>query len=383
MRGLLIIALILCLPCWAQTVHYAVYNGPVGTGDGLTIGNATDLQDAIDDATNGTHEVRICYDGSNVFAAPAGGYDFDTNVGTTADFIEVIGYEDDGSTIRSKSNPAILDGTSTTTNGILDFDLVGNYYHFKFLHLKDSGTHGYFGDAAGQNNIFESGIVSGCTGDGLRNDSGASLIIVINTEITDNAIGVAASSLSRYIEVINCDIHDNSSHGILLGSEVVCLVTGTVLDTNGGDGIRVTPNATTTSTSLRFLLNCTFYNNGSDGLDLGLSTVGMTYLLNPVFNDNTLYGIFSNGGTSAQFVLMAGYASEGNVSGHNDFGVTPDITADPNFVDAPNRNFTPDTGSPLIDAGYVNGGDIGAVQAVVSGGGGGSTFTPKMRRSGN
>mgnify|MGYP006424010309 CR=1 FL=1 len=181
-------------------------------------------------------------------------------------------------------------------------------------------------------------------------------------EADNNNVGIAETSI-----VAGCIMRSNTSDG--------CTNTnGTFMNSvsynNGGIGFK----------GCKYTVGCTAYGNAGDGFE------GVTNRQNVIFSNNSS---IDNGGYG--FNLNAITLGDNNHTHNNTSGATNltgglpgvnNVTGDPLFADAANGDFTPQSGSPLIDAGLGvedNNVDIGAVEAA-SGGGGGTNITRRVPR---
>lgn len=198
---------------------------------------------------------------------------------------------------------------------------------------------------------------SGAGGAGFGKNGTPDSANFFNCSSANNAgVGFACALASERYEY--CLAYENGSHGFhsssggvqYQGSLVNC-----VSFANTGAGLCINQVDTTTG-SLSAITNCSFCNNsyGIQFTNAGVTTLGdvrqtvATIAYNHSYNN-------SSGDT--------------NISGPawSDFG-PGQIGGDPLFTDAANGDFTPESGSPLLNAGLGNS-NIGQVQNMPSGGG--------------
>ena len=226
---------------------------------------------------------------------------------------------------------------------------------------------------------------------------------IVNCEIancTDDAIGGASLFSAVGMKIIFCDIHDNTGLGIDLNvnaSTQAYLIWGNIIDTNAGGGIYSSSNATSLSiVGSPAIIQNTFYANTGDAIQLVQArSWNSAQIANNIFKDNTGYGINPSSTYNTDAELQANLTRIYNNCFHNNTsGPYPgtittlvsenEITTDPTFTDAPNRDFTVGAnmkalGAPTDNVGlssnrsYV---DIGAVsrQEPAGGGGGGGAL---------
>lgn len=224
----------------------------------------------------------------------------------------------------------------------------------------------------------------------------------------------------KFCKWTNCRFDNNGVNG--LDTDADHVVVGCQFDNNGaagwdGDGRSICVNSSsfgnTTSGFLPgsscFFAYCLVYSNGSPGI----STAGQeSVVVNCTFDgENTDSGISCGSGAFAVLNSIfydcdtglagaAGYewhkVSLGNLFNSNDAdrvnwpADASDVTGAPTFVNEAGDDYTLDTGSAAINAGYdlgfilnaVSYIDIGAIQKQITGGGGASIFLPWTWRHG-
>jgi len=196
---------------------------------------------------------------------------------------------------------------------------------------------------------------------------------------SNGGVGYHTISTNQSIKIVACKFYSNTSHGIY-ARPVYGLFDSCVLYGNGGGGF----SGISSASRMKFL-GCTFYNNTSDGVMIPIAT-SYAMFENCTSVDNGGYG-YNLQLTAADGVNFFGYNhASGNSSGHYNVGddasfvdflqgnnINGTQSASQLFVDAGNGDFTPKTGSELIDAGLDVGNgtqDIGAVQQEAGAGAG-------------
>jgi hypothetical protein len=255
-------------------------------------------------------------------------------------------------TIKGTSGYPTL--TSNNTGAVISGNV--NFIWIEGLTLVQQGASGSAIDMTGSsadNWVIMNNRITDAGGDGINSSSGGTGARIFMNEISGcgghgiDGSDVIFSALFNYI-------HDNGSSGILLNSSTsVQLVAWNIIESNTDRGIQKTG----ATTNLLFLLCNTFYGNGNSGFES--TAVSILTMFNNIFLDN------GNGGTeynielatNAALWVMGNYndiSIAGGTGGGNVLNYTlgaNDITTDPDFTDAPNGDFSLQTGSPAIDAG--------------------------------
>lgn len=357
----------------------------VGTSTLPTVGNATDF--AAGDLATGdiTSSDGPYLTIQTAMAAVAAGDHVWVRSGT--DYNEEISVVTTG----NSANPIVIEGYTTTlgdegvavddgTTGSLTKGFTpisgSNYYVCKNLYFKN----------------FSAGGLGSTSGD---------YISLYRVEASDNVGGGIV--LDDHCVLMGCHSHDNTGKGFNIGS--VGVLYGCIAANNGAEGIHATAGI--------FVANCLCYDNtgiginwvgsnvygliadntvvaasasGNTGIHIGVSSTSNKYLC----CNNTVSGYSGSGGKGIAtssignraflfnnnvFDCETAYSGEGDLGGGT--------TTDPDFVDAASDDYTPDTASPLIEAGFdvtdvpnaptqtAQAATVGALlRAVVSGGGG-------------
>ena len=372
--------------------HAVTYYVQPGIGADINLGTSAGAgnswattQKALDDADDGD-EVRLCPSGTETTAVVI---DADTQIGAIDSRIEFTSYnsagtvQTDGYTIQaSGAIAAIINfasgaaGYSTWTGVVFDGNKPGNATSCIVAADPTTGL------------VFERCELMNATSYGFDNDAGGTTSLQSPT-------------------FIDCEIHDNDSHGIFPRSANDAQIEASGCDfyDNGGAGLWVN------GTQLRLyfckfwgntleglladryvdvgeIIGCTFDDNGNDGIEFtGADPIGFSVVIrNCAFTRNGAYGIrYATFYTlwSVNDYNFFGSGADVNTSGETDLGTTPGTNNQAGvagYVDADNGDFQPGTGSNLIGNGMA-GSDIGAVAH--ADGGGGTAYRPRMRIHGN
>jgi hypothetical protein len=119
---------------------------------------------------------------------------------------------------------------------------------------------------------------------------------------------------------------------------------------NTSDGFATGSSSVGTS----YHINCTYYGNGGDGVDL-LNSGSSHRFINCSSSGNGGYGWNLGTDPTSRFDRFDRNHTHGNTSGASDQTLPGENqTGDPLFADAAGGDFTPLTGSPLIDNGFNN-----------------------------
>jgi hypothetical protein len=260
--------------------------------------------------------------------------------GTQPNPIVIEGYT---TTLRDEG-VAVNDGTTGSLTKGFTPTAGSNYYVLKNFYFKDFSTG--FGISTGDFISLYRVEVSGSAGGGII--------------------------LDDHCVLLGCHVHDNTGKGFNIGS--VGVLYGCVAANNGGDGIYATAGI--------FVSNCLCYDNagngiswvgtnvygliadntvvaasasGNTGIRLGVASTSNKYLC----CNNTVSGYSGSGGKGIETSAIKDRAflfnnnvfdCETNYSGEGDLG--GGTTTDPDFVNAASDDYTPDTASPLIVAGF-------------------------------
>ena len=165
---------------------------------------------------------------------------------------------------------------------------------------------------------------------------------------------MGSSTVRSGVVYWGCLFANNTKHGWDQGNEGTRFIASLFL-TNGWAGIGSTNHNADGSTNAH-INGCVFYGNGASGANLGTTSS----VFNSSFYNNGGYGVRLAGGRA-----FGHNHSHGNTSGHTDLvsdgdygdlGLGSNVTGDPLFKDAENGDFTPQEGSPLLNAGIDAGG---------------------------
>jgi hypothetical protein len=379
---ILAIALMLCVPCWATDYFVSPLAGS-DANTGLTFALAFEnTQKGADSAIVAGDNVFLCQSAPDTTTLDI---DLDLCTGTTAAYINFISYDATGD---APADGFIIQAVATWTGtGLVTMVDASDYIKFTGVTFDANGLadHALF-------NNFDTPLepaflrcdFKNATSHGV-NVRGSTVWQFTECNSFDNTgSGVAHSAGNRAnIQWAAGSLRDNGVAGWDLNSSR-CLASNVLIHNNVTDGVFVNTNGTAF-----VLIDSTVSLNGGDGLDLdSAATDTYTNISGNTFSSNTGYGIRYTTGGGNRVQTMARNHYYGNLD-HSDLGANlsdqpgeNNQEGDPLFADVTpgSEDFTPGAGSPLIRNG-ANASNIGAVAHVE--GGGGTAFTPTMRRSGN
>ena len=134
---------------------------------------------------------------------------------------------------------------------------------------------------------------------------------------TSNTASKAGFAITSSANILRCYSHDNTGSntaGFLISSSGVT-ITNSISDTNGGIGISFTG---TSSAAPNVVANCDVYNNGSDGIKVGSSAAISLWIENTNLIKNTGAGINNTTSTVSGFVYNCGYGAGTQANGSSD-----------------------------------------------------------------
>ena len=329
----------------------------------VNVGGAFDgLQTAVNNkVNNGVAYNRYIYDNISTETITST-ITVDTYGGTNyVSRIYIIGYN---LTLTAEAEVTITTH-STLADGLLVCDGVS---YLKFINIDfdggnktDEANHCVKFGSTGGYITFSKCKFHGATNDGVYNGSTGNSHDFLNCEFYDNGdygyyIYYSRSNNSK---IIACSFHDNVDTGLILQGNGVT-ITGCLAYNNTGAGFSIG----VAGRGQTLFANCTSYNNTLDGFNIDLQAYS-TILINNTSVDNGGYG-YNLGGNTGQFSHFSNNHSSVNTSGHYSEGAdntfadfkdgdniagvqaATDIFTD---VDPGSENFTPKTGSDLINNG--------------------------------
>ena len=319
----------------SSTINVDSSDGPFATvGEALS---------AVDSAGDGS-EARICDDGTHTTGSTltltSSGSSSSPNIlaGATARGHLVQG---GGGTLATIQATGEFDGTLLVTQsdtGIRHLDLDAN-------NLASTGL-----SLARESQTFAV-EVHGATGNGVSMGA-ASRAFRIKSYNNGSSGFSPGTSNSWWID--QCLVDNNATEGVrTFGNSLRGSVTNSILSNNGDEGIFLGHGAGA------IIAGNVFYNNGSSGLRIFSNGE------NTVVANNTSVENGGHGYQGQARSLFAHNHSHSNTSGHLSqaadadflaFGQGSNVTGDPLFKDADNGDFTPQEGSPLLNAGIDAGG---------------------------
>jgi hypothetical protein len=368
----------------------------VNVGGAVPIVDATfDLQDVLDDTTIGSaasQNVDIYITGTGTTAATI---DLDAGGGSTT--TSKILWASDTSYDYSPGS-CTINTTTTLANGLFQFS-VEDYYGFYGIIFdaggKDSSRAAYCVNAAGTGDgvgsVFGACQFTGASSDGYHMNTNDTYLVGCEANANGGA-GISTITSSTKIQVVACDVHDNDQHGIAHRSARAVFI-GNTIHNNGLDaGTYHGLHELASVSNATFIGNTLYLNDNGNGFNRSSGSAGGVFYNNTCV-DNDGYGYNFNGTVPAYFGYnhaslnttdatdattdFTNYGAGNNIDGVQAVGAI--------FVDAGNDDFTPVTGSDLIDAGLdatlAGEQDIGAIQQAA--GAGTSTFPRYIERHGD
>ncbi len=335
----------------------------VATGDNAdsvvnTGGALASLQGALDNSVNnGASYNRFIFDNISTETITAK-LDIDTFTGSASTRIKIVGYN---ATLAAEAQVTLVAGDDMAT--LVQFaNNASNFIKF----------HNFIFDADGTTRAITNIIVAATTTDDF--------VTFVNC-IFDDADGNAIACDSDYWTFIGCEcmncvdglttkpndglgfiwfgnsVHDNSGVGIEINANTSVVLNNLVYD-NGGIGIELSG-----SPHSCVIVGNTVYINDGDNISIASSAYHVVILNNVCVGSTAGYGFNFNGGSPFQHAF--GYnLSASNNSGDMDYtGTTFTLAGWGNNVDSAqaadaifktitdgSEDFTPETGSDLIDA---------------------------------
>jgi len=360
---------------------------PTGETCDIVIGGAIDgLENVINtDLANATnYDSTVLIKGSETLG---GQQDINAGGGSATTRLRFIGVN---SSWAEDGTRAVI----TTSSSIESLIKITTIDYLEFRHIDFDGnsnaTYCVYGAATtdGWYTSWCDCLFHGATSDGIYMLSYYQSFI--DCEIYSNGRdGIGNTTKSYYWHIVNCRIYNNNRHGVY-GRLLVGQILNNAFYGNGQGSVDGSGYAEAAATYQVSVIGNTSYNNYADGFSYDSDSYNGT-IINNTSVDNGGYGFnFDTGGAGGIAFFGYNHASGNTGSGGNthynlgddasfvDFKQGNNIngtqSASQLFVDANNGDFTPKTGSELIDAGLDIGNgtqDIGAVQQEAGAGAGG------------
>jgi hypothetical protein len=306
--------------------------------------------------------------------------------------------------------PTVNFSASSPTWGF--FRILNSYIRLEDFKITASNVGGYSGAAIslGVPNCSFRGLIIGDTG-ASHTGFGYALILstldkssyplVENCCLQNNVNGIVTNSY-RGINVRNCIIRNNSGYGIYFNSSSANLgshfIDGCLIVDNGGHGI--VEDAVSAARSVhgasKHITKCTISNNGGDGIRIPSNSTSVTWagrkICDCIITGNSGYAINCTGTiVSDQLNAEPPFLSNNIIYSNTSGTVTPSAVSDllvntsltnPQFADESSGDYRPSSVAAGLAISATRRGisvssddSVGAL-AVVSSGGGGSTFHP-------
>jgi len=349
------------------------------------------IQFALDDpVNNGASYNRYIY--FNEAETITASIDVDQFDGSTNTRIFIIGYN---STLAAESAIVITTTTDLAgTGALVTFNGKGAYTEWRNIDFNGGGKDASraehciegSGTADGTYSWFINCEFQAAEDDGIQ--TRASYQKFYNCEIhLHGGDGIAATAATTGLGLMNCSIHDNDVHGVVANLTSAGEFSNCLTYDNGKDGAGDGMNFIAFING--FIENCTSYGNAGDGLDLPVGA-NRVRILNTTSVGNDDYGFQLNSAPIASFYFGYNHAydndQDAGIAAGGDYCSAAasealfqtlrhgsNQTGDPKFTNVADgsEDFTPTTGSDLINNGLEYGGtgtlDIGAIQEVSSG----------------
>jgi len=337
------------------TIYYVDgENGDDSSADATTTGGAWEtIQNAFDEIAAGNiidgDEVRIMSTSDDETYYDLGGaQQTGGKLTCTWNSREVL--------ITGANSSGVVDGTIVTIFGdSLDGSTpmmeisVATADSTQFANLKfdanDTAQHCVEATAANSHHVmFVNCRFTQATSHGVYTNNLANYWNIINCRFDNNGDTGYEHQHSNYGAIHRCLFDNNAGDGSRHG--VAAKITDCVFFNNGDDGCYITNNGAV-------ICNCVFDNNTSDGLYI--SGGGQSVVMNCLFTNNTAYGLNVDSGTETKQYNCAFY-NNGTDSYYTTgtvhlsmFNYLDDVTT--TYDDAPNFDFTHNSGSSVVGAG--------------------------------
>ena len=332
-----------------MTTFFVRQSGGNDTNDGLSFANGwATIQFAADTAVAGDI-VLIASDGTHT---PTASVDIDTNAGTAA--AGPVTFRGAGSAGEDDGTVATISGSSLPATTDL-FTFVIDYTKWENLRFTAATRHNLFDNNTSIGNVFVN-----CRFDNAA-EEGCSYLAVgfaqfFNCEFDNNGgNGCGTDDLSSnragQIRAFNCSFHDNGENGIQSSDGGLILLHCLFYD-NTNHGLLINRDLESSGGSI--IGNCVF-NGNTSGILMSGSLIGIFFgsVYNCVFSNNSSHGVnfgsaHIDGHVDYNLYYLNTTAHRANFpTGANDIeDDNPDFTS----ITDGSEDFTPATGSPLLDA---------------------------------
>lgn len=308
-------------------------DGGDGSAGNAKVGGAAADPEAITPAVDDGHTVWI----------KAGTYAVTLNTdngATSSTPIHWRGFNSTRGDNPTGTDRPLIDCANTRANGIVNDQQYNAYYNIRVDDCTGDGI-----STLGQTTWWWNVKSSNNTGDGWDDNDAAGLAATCFKCETSGNSGTGlrhdGSAGNSGINAVGVYAHDNSSVGWLV-SNAAAQFHFSIADTNAGDG----------ASTLGSCLNSVSYGNtgaGSDGFT-GINT-NHEFSINCIAHDNAAYGFV---GTAGLFGIFDYNGYEGNATAglQNTTAGPNDLTADPLFTNAASGDFTLQSTSTYLAAGF-------------------------------
>lgn len=345
----------------------ATTGSAASSGVGNVGGGLATIQEAVDNIVSG-NDVYI-QDGqyAELVTLPS------VN-GANGDPVRMIGYVTNHSTVPTGASRPDITGSDTRANAMNVGSVAGwSFENIRFHNATGNGVTG--NTSAGTTNRFVNCRFDNNGGIGWSISQRVSFLGCEFDNNTSHGIGVGVGNGTYFQSMYYSYFHDNGGSGVLDGNGTnMKHIIGSVADTNAGEGFFI---------KLGTLIGNTSYGNTGSGFRQqsgSANAADMIWVDNSSFDNAT--GFKKDVTTYIDNYFDYNHY-EGNTSALSNFTAgANDVTSDALYTDPANGDFTISTSSPLIDAGYPFGSNLGLAtslkrnigtdhtQAAVGGGGG-------------
>lgn len=291
-------------------------------------------------------------------------------VKASADYTEVATID----TAGTATAPIVFEGYTTTTGDGGRATITGSSSRANCITVSIGGSFFY---------AFKNFRFTAATGNGVN--TSATKVTYKNCKFDANG-GIGLNGLDLICE--GCEFISNTSYGVQTSNSTGLehgVFIGCRFDNNGDVAIQADTHVVvlectffsnglqaisyTLTGGLCVVVNCTFDGDGKDttvGIEVTKTNATVALVNNAIYDCVT--GVSNTLGNKGESVVSRNNLVNANTTAYNNAATfTGEVTAAPVFVDeVAGADYHPDTGSPLIDAGFDGGVSmaIGAVQPV-------------------
>ena len=291
--------------------------------------------------------------------------DFNSTTAGVTTPIDFIGCDSLGSPYNGAGKYTISGTSLGASTNLFTCGAGAGYFRMIDIETKSATQHGWDDGSGAKYMTWNRCRFGDCSGDGFYSTSTTSHHFFVECDFDGNTgSGFDVNATGRgNVYMLGCRFFNNGDDGLhCAGDFMATNIIGCIMQGNTGVGARLD------GLMSEFTGN-TVEGNSSDGLQLSTTMYGV--VANNSFYDNGGYGIDFGAGV---VYLVRNNHYHSNTSGEWSSGSSTEDgkqTGDPKFSSVASADYTPLTGSPLIQGGVVNA-MIGAIAHTDGGGGGGS-----------